>query len=829
MDGSIPHNLDEMVSPAAERPAVGTSNLSLESLRYQHLSECDRCALNQCTLKTAARGAINSPFVVVGEGPGKQELRAGIPFVGPSGKLLHVRAPELLDSWYVTNAMLCGKPNEEPDDSEQDRQKLVQQGVSCCRRRLLAEIRAYPRKLIIALGNGALWALTGDYKLKITQVRGRVIESPLAEYGILPIVHPAAIMRGTGNWRQFREDIRYATTEACYGSFRQCIEPSEICVYEEPGEAVESAIAELLQRRYISMDTETTGLKWRLGRILYLGCAVSPHKVHIFGPRVLESGILRRLFEACDGVHHNAIFHNGKFDANWLRKPPYNLPAIVNDDTMLLSYACDERGGVHDLEQVASDLLSAKDYKYVIAQYVRKKTDTYENVPKPVLQKYLAQDVSRTLQIFEIMRSRVSADPNLEKLYTKTLIPASELLTRIEAVGFLTDEEQIHKVAIRLQEDANTAEKELFELVGYNLNLNSPSQVAELLYGKLQLQPFKGRVSTDKRVLAHFDHPVIRALARYRRAVKLKSTYADAVLRERQDNGRIYATFMLHGTATGRLASKGPNMQNIPRDKEVRKMFIAGADRVLLECDEDQAELRALAECSGDAYLCDLYNSEHRSLHDEMSEFLFGAGFNEEQRMRAKAVNFGIPYGREAGSIAEEFNVSSGEAQEWINSWFKRAPQAHEFIKRCRRSVLKGQTLITPFGNKKRHGLVTYQNLRELMNQASNFPEQNIASNLNLHAAGSLRKYLDRNHPDSDIVNLVHDSTVIECPADPEVIRDVLAEAFRTFPEVARAWKLTRVPFIADAKVGSSWGTTVKIKPKDLKSTSFEEKLRSLG
>jgi uracil-DNA glycosylase family 4 len=818
-------NLDLLA--ASVKPAVGKSALSLESLRYQHL--CVDCPFGKNSKKVAARGPINSPYVVVGEGPGKQELLSGMPFMGPSGKLLDMRAPEILDSWYVTNAAMCGKPKAEKDDNEQDRQKLVQQCTGSCRRRLLAEIRAYPRKLIVALGNGALWSLTGDFKLKITQQRGRIIPSPLAEFGILPIVHPAALLRGTGNFRQFREDLSYATTEACFGHFRQCIEPSEIIVHETDTTKADQAVTELLQRKYIAKDVETTSLKWRLGRILYLGAASSPHRVHIFGPAILESGVLKRLFKACDGNDHHSIWHNGKFDANFCRKPPYDLPAEVNEDTLLLSYALDERGGVHDLEQVASDLLSAEDYKHVIKQFVRKKTDTYELVPKPILIKYLAQDVSRTLQIFDLLRPRVAADPDLEKLYTKTLIPASELLTRIEAAGFLTDEEQIHYVAKKLQAEADAAEKDLFELVGYRLNLNSPNQVAELLYGKLALEPFKGRKSTDKRVLAHFDHPAVRALTKFRRAVKLKGTYADAILRERQDNGRVYSTFLLHGTPTGRLASRGPNMQNIPRDKDVRGMFIAAKGKILLEKDLDQAELRSLADCSGDSYLCGLYNADNRSLHDEMSEFLFGTDFNEDQRMRAKAVNFGIPYGREAGSIAEEFEVATSDATEWIAAWFRRAPGAHEFIKSCKRAALKGRTLITPFGAKKRHGLVTSQNIRDLMNQASNFPHQNIASNINLHTAIRIRHYLDDSYPGAQIVNLVHDSTVTECDNDPEVVQNILLKAFELFPDTARTWRMTKVPFIADAKIGPSWGQGVKIKPADLKNGQLALKLEKLN
>ena len=793
---------------------VGEALPAVEGLAYRN--ECTGCRFGGA--KILGRGDFTSPYVVVGEGPGHNELREGIPFVGQSGKLLLKRAPEFLEgSWYVTNAHLCGY-HKKPDDKRKDELPSI---VRCCSQRLLAEISAYPRKLIVALGNGALWATTGNYSLKITQQRGRLIPSPLAEYGILPILHPAAILRGTGNFRQFTEDLVYAAKRVVHGDVRRCIEPSEIIVHTTNATAYEAISRELRNEKYLANDIETAGLNPRKDRVLLLGVSATPERVHIFRGEALESGVLRELFDPPGNLSKpNFIWHNGKFDSRFLRTPRLDLPASVDEDTMLLSYALDENTGCHDLEQVAGDVLGAEDYKHVLKQWVKKKTDSYALVPPKVLDHYAAQDISRTLQIWRELRKRVAEDSGLEKLYTRTLIPASNMLRAVERRGFHVDMDQVRKMDVQYRANILIAEKALYDLVGV-FNPNSPAQVASIIYDKLRIPVYKGMRSTDKKVLLRLpDHPFLKALTRYRTLAKAHATYVLGVARQVEDDGRVHSTFLLHGTQTGRLASRDPNLQNTPRLPELKGMYDAAAGYILLETDENQAELRSLAEVSGDSYLISLYNSEERSLHDEMCEFLFGSQEShesewewEEHRMRAKAVNFGIPYGREAFSLAEEFQVTRVTAQSWVDGWFKRAPEAKKFIDRCRAAPLYGQTIQTPFGNRKRHGLVTRENLHDLQNEASNFPHQNIASNINLHAAMRIIPEVERlTWGAGGLVNLVHDSSIWELPNDPHIVRQIAEAALDIYPAAARSWGFTKVPFKADAKVGKKWGSGTKLK-----------------
>ena len=807
------HSLSAKLGAGEALPAT-------ESLAYRDL--CEGCQFGGARM--LGRGDFSSPWVIVGESPGYNELREGVPFVGQSGVLLEKRARELLSgAWYITNAISCGYQRKQGDKRKDELPNIVR----CCRSRLLGELEAHPRQLILALGNGALWGVTGNYNLKITQCRGKLItDTPLASIGILPILHPAAILRGTGNFRQFNEDLEYAQSiKRSPAQVRSAVEPeaSQIIVHNTPASVYEAIQSELLGAEYLGADIETDGFNPRSNRVLLLGLSASPERVHIFPEQLLyNSRVLQELFDPHGVKRPKFIWHNGKFDTRFLRTSGVDLSAHVDEDTMLLSYALDENPGVHDLEQVASDVLGADDYKYVLKQWVRKKTDSYRLVPFDTLSHYAAQDISRTLQIFWKLRARVASDRQLDKLYSRTLLPASELLRSVETRGFHIDLDQVRRVGLSTIAEINSAYNELVSINGdVHFNPNSPSQVASIIYDKLRIPAHRGNRGTGKDILVHLpSHPFLRALSRHRKASKLFSTYVVGVLNQVENDGCVHSTYLLHGTRTGRLSSRNPNMQNIPRDKAVRGMFDARPLFTLLEADLNQAELRSLAECSGDEYLVDLFNSDSRSLHDEMNEFLFGSREShasqlewDEHRMRAKAVNFGIPYGRDEFSIAEEFNVPNKTARAWIEAWFNKAPGAKRFIDQCRDAPARRQTISTPFGYKKRHGLVTRENLKAAQNEASNFPHQSIASSINLHAAIALQPVIENvTWGTGGIVNLVHDSVISEVPNDPRVINTIKEAAHDIFPNVARQWGLNKVPFIVDAKLGTRWGSGKEIK-----------------
>ena len=780
---------------------------------------CDSCPFNSRTI--TYKGPIDSPLVIVGESPGSEELRKGIPFVGASGQLLDsvFRAPV---EPLVVNSISCfpGNPAVDSRDKREKEQRL-HIAVNSCNKRLHNLLKKHPRKVIIALGNAAAWAITGDHTIKITKERGNIVETPLATNGALLTVHPAYLLRGGGSLRQFRRDLQCA---------QLLFEYNERMVFKNPTfEVIESKeqlkdfVNNLLQKaEYIAADIETGGFKFRSDKLLCMGLSFDGSHVYIIPADLLQ------LFTDLGGfdVKGRWIWHNGKFDIKFLRYQ-LNAPARVDEDTMLLSYANDEIRGIHDLEQVGTDWLGSPNYKNMLEAYLPNKKTSYAVIPKDVLFDYLAKDVAITFQVFGKLRKIVRSDKNTEKLYTRTLIPASELLARTELNGIEVDQKRVKTNSIELQLEINRLGLKLNSIaekaIGQKINPNSPVQVKKLLFDGLKLK-IRNRIptSTNVEVLKKLPkHPAVATLLEYRKQTKAFGTYVKNMPTYLEDDGRVHATFKLHGTVTGRLASSDPNVQNIPRLARLRDQFVAPEGKILMETDLNQAELRSLAVLSGDEFLCKIYESEHMSLHDEVAIELFGKDFDYEDKMRAKAVNFGIIYGRTAVSIALEFGISMREAQSWIDTWFKRFPKAHEFIQKCRAAPSRRQSIITTFGRKKRFGVLSNINMRNVLNEASNFPHQSIASDITLHAAmimtrcgpkDYLKKFPFKRLKDFNckLINLIHDSVLIEVPDDEQTINEVAKLTVGIMEAVPKVWGLTRIPFKADVDIGKSWGTLKK-------------------
>jgi DNA polymerase-1 len=637
---------------------------------------------------------------------------------------------------------------------------------------------------------------------------------------------------------------------------------------------VDQAVRRFMKKPILDCDIETTGFNRFRDEILCLGMSYDPRLVFIFPHRIsLETCIregahpdwfdrspsmLPHLAEFFRRYEGKFCWHNGKFDISFLRSddPGPNFPrARVDEDTMLMSYTLDEYRGIHDLEQVAGDLLGAPDYKYLLKPWAPRKRDSYCKVPKRVLYNYLAFDVSNTAQIRPILRRRIQDDPKLNKLYTRLLIPASETLYWVEHAGIPVSEFAVVRQQKRLEKEIARAETIVnvhAQRAGYKEYVNpaSPLQVRHLLFDVLKLSVPKGmKRSTRKEVLAKLPQiPIVRAHRAFKKAQKAKTTYADTILRNIEPHsGRVHPTLLLHGTRTGRLAHKV--VANIPRDKLIRGMYAhsipleyvtelhrnrwdtsstgnnsdlpavtsrARKGRIFIKADVDQAELRVLAAMSGDPELCAIYRSNTRKLHREVSNDIWGSpGTTEakkggeykwglEEYMRAKGLNFGIIYGRQALSIGQEFGVSEFEAQGYINAWKTKFPKAWAYIERCRGTPLRNETMVTPFGRKKRHWIVTRENVIGLQNEASNFPEQSIASDIVLEAANKISPILRAR--DCHIVFLVHDEILIDAPDDIHVIRWARKLVVEALEQAPKTWGITRVPFKADTSIGRRWG-----------------------
>lgn len=779
-----------------------------------------------CIFKTrtcGSSGPVDSPFVIVGESPGRNEMLHGVPFVGESGDLLKGVLARLgyTDEYpapYITNAVKC-YPGTKKDQSS------LANACKACRANLMAEIRAHPREVILALGAGALWSLTGDFRAKITHVRGTVYPSGLARRGVVACVHPAFLLRGGGSISKFRSDVGLATDLVRHIKRPTYIPSREVVVRSA------SRISQLHRglvgrisrgtgtRQVVAADIETEGFRYLEHATMCLGVGWKAHVAYVIPEHLLKAPETKAFMEE---PKFEFLWHNGKFDIQFLHK--LGVRARVDQDLMLLSYVLDENKGLHDLEQVSNDAVRAPNWKGMLDQYRSSPKASYREIPVPVLHKYLGKDVSATLQSFWVLKAKVDANPHLSKAYNKVLIPGSNFLAKVEYNGIKVDLDKIAANDRRLEAELDSLQKELNGittlLFSKTININSPVQVATLLYDDLELVT-EGPKNTRKDTLEGLPkHDVVRIILAYRKASKARGTYVVNLLDRYtgktgrtfkqghiQRDGRVHATYLLHGTVTGRLASRKPNLQNIPRDANLRSQFCADIDNVLYEVDLNQAELRCLAELSGDEGLMAIYlDDEHPGLHHEVSVTLFGPNYTGEHKMRAKAVNFGIVYGRTGASLADEFDLSVDEGNRWVDGWFKRFPRAGEFIQACRNAPLQGLALFTPFGRMRRFGIVNRQNRNSVENEASNFLHQSIASDITLIANA---KAVDDSKYRGIPVNVVHDSGLHETEAEPENVRTQIALVKHYMEAEPKLWGLTKVPFKADAKVGTHWGELI--------------------
>lgn len=837
------------------------------------IGDCATCPFKG--KKVGSRGDPRARIVVVGEAPGSEERAYNLPLVGPSGWVFWHNVPQVNEAWLrtdfagvddrlsaivmeyesrgellVLNAMQC-KPKDKGNIRDEETGKLrpitplevKQRKIDACiqcQGRLLKTITEHPRDLIITMGNFGTASVLNQWNVKIMSIRGQLIKHPISKYGVLPVIHPAALLRGTGNYRQFNMDMYKGFKLVETGEWTRP-KPFKTLIMDNVAK-VKQVVKRLLHSPYIACDIETSGLE-RYRELLSIGLSNDGKVVYIVPGEFLQ--LLKPLYAS---KKTKWIWHNGKFDITFFRRS--GIMARVDEDTMLQSYCLDESSGIHDLETVAKDLLNVDPWKHLLNPYRNKKHPdkglaAHYFAPRHLLYEYQGFDVSYTWQIWEIQRARLNTDRHLVKLYYELLIPASEMLWWVEDRGMWVNREQVEKnriyflgkyieaiavlnaklghtcfpvsdmeiMAFVQQIREKRTKKKLAELIREAMNVQwnpgSQLQMATVLYDICKL-PNKHQRSTDKKVLQSLSpkdkpHPVVEAILGVRKAAKALSTYVTSLERQIYPDGRIHPTFKLHGTRTGRLSASW-NTQNIPRLPELRATFEAerGLGLILLDVDENQAELRSLATLSRDPKLLGIYNSTDRSLHHETAITLFGESYSDPQKMRAKAVNFGIVYGRTAASIAEEFQITVREAQRYIDGWAKGYPGAWKYIQWCRSAPRNGWTLITPFGRKKRHWIVTRENLSGLENEAANFPHQSIASDICLRTA--TRVIMELRAKGVYIINLVHDSILCECPDSPELINWASKLIVDTFQQVAREIGIKNLPWKAEMKKGQNWG-----------------------
>lgn len=403
----------------------------------------------------------------------------------------------------------------------------------------------------------------------------------------------------------------------------------------------------------------------------------------------------------------------------------------------------------------------------------------------------------------------------MEKLLTDMEQPLTVVLANMESRGFLVDKAVLAELSALFTKEIEECRQSVYRLMDVpEFNLNSPKQLGEILFDKLGLPSAKknksGGYSTDMEVLEGLApyHPAIEPLLRYRKLSKLQSTYIEGLQRLCGRDGRVHTTFDQTATVTGRISSLEPNLQNIPirtdEGREIRRAFIAGEGRVLLDADYSQIELRVLAHLSGDAAMCDAF-IKGQDIHTRTAAEINGVGMDEvtpQMRRDAKAVNFGVVYGISGFGLARNAGISRKEAERFISAYFERYPGVRAFMDEC---VRKGRELgyaETLFG--RRRELYELQspnrNVRSFGERAAmNTPVQGTAADIIKLAMVRVERRLHEEGFKAELILQVHDELVVECPLqEADAVAALIADVMQNAVEL-------KVPLVAEVTRGKDW------------------------
>lgn len=449
-----------------------------------------------------------------------------------------------------------------------------------------------------------------------------------------------------------------------------------------------------------------------------------------------------------------------------------------------------------------------------LAAYVLDPTESGYDLGK-LTKRYLGAELPEAraaLELMAPMRAKL-AENGAEKLYFDIELPLCQVLAEMERAGFLVDRKALADFGESLTAGIDALQRGIWELAGHEFNINSPKQLGEVLFDELMLpagKKTKTGWSTNADILEKLigKHPIIGDILEYRMLTKLKSTYADGLLKVISTDGRIHTNFRMTVTATGRLSSTEPNLQNIPVRRElgaqIRRMFVAAPGCVLVDADYSQIELRLLAHISGDETMQNAFKSGE-DIHAVTASQVFGLPLAEvtpAQRSSAKAVNFGIVYGISAFSLAQDIKVSPAEARAYIDAYMQKYHGVREYMDRVIAEAKERGYVETLFGRRRPVPELKASNFNTRSfgeRVARNMPIQGTAADIIKLAMVNVRRRLRAEGLEARLILQVHDELIAECPErEAERVAALLEE------EMERAVTLS-VPLTAEAHSGHSW------------------------
>lgn len=572
-----------------------------------------------------------------------------------------------------------------------------------------------------------------------------------------------------------------------------------------------------------AFDTETTSLDYMQAEIVGVSFAVRTGEaayvplLHDYpdAPAQLDRDrVLEDLRPLLEDDAQKKVGQNLKYDASVLARHGIELRGIAFD-TMLESYVLNSTGSRHDMDSLALRYLDRTTTHFEDVAGKGAKQITFDKVRIDEAAAYAAEDADVTMALHEALWPQLRQEDSLQRVFQEIELPLVSVLSKMERCGTLVDEQRLYEQSQELGQRLQALESEAHDLAGQTFNLGSPKQLGEILFEKLELPVIKktpkGAPSTAEEVLQELalDYPLPRLLLEHRSLSKLKGTYTDKLpLLINPETGRIHTSYHQAVTATGRLSSSDPNLQNIPirtdEGRRIRQAFVPPPGYRIVAADYSQIELRIMAHLSEDPGLLAAFRDEidvHSATAAEVFEVPL-ASVSGDQRRKAKAINFGLIYGMSAFGLARQLHLDRGEAQRYIDVYFERYPGVREYMDRTRALAHEQGYVETLFG---RRLYLPEINAKNKMRQqaaertAINAPMQGTAADIIKRAMLSVDQWLSTHGVEARMVMQVHDELVLEVhEASIEEVCDELCQRMSSVADLS-------VPLLVEAGKGANW------------------------
>ena len=580
-------------------------------------------------------------------------------------------------------------------------------------------------------------------------------------------------------------------------------------------------VEKLKQAKLFALDTETDNLDYMAANLVGISFALEngeaaylPLQLDYLGaPKTLEkTTALALLKPILENPAIQKVGQNFKYDLTIFARNGIDVQGVAFD-TMLESYVLNSTGR-HNMDDLAKRYLGHQTISFEEIAGKGKNQLTFNQIPLEQAAEYAAEDADVTMKLQQVLWEKLSKEPTLEKLFKEMELPLLGVLSRMERRGVLIDSDalflQSNEIANRLSE----LEEQAYVLAGQPFNLASTKQLQEILFDKLGLPVIqktpKGAPSTNEEVLEElaFSHELPKVLVEHRGLSKLKSTYTDKLPQMvNPQTGRVHTSYHQAVTATGRLSSSDPNLQNIPiRNEEgrrIRQAFIARKGFTVVAADYSQIELRIMAHLSQDQGLINAF-TQGKDIHRSTAAEIFGVALDEvtsEQRRNAKAINFGLIYGMSAFGLSRQLGIGRADAQSYMDLYFKRYPGVQTFMHDIREKAKAQGYVETLFGRRLYLPDINSSNgmrRKAAERVAINAPMQGTAADIIKRAMIQLDQKL-QNDPDIAMIMQVHDELVFEVRSEKVAF---YSELIKTQMESAADLV---VPLIVDVGQGTNW------------------------